>query len=632
MNYFFGRAFIYLVATIVVVGTTACNSDNPTDFNVDGGTDTDTDADTDTDGDTDTDTDTGPSTLCGDGNLDSGEECDDGNGINIDSCPDGLGGTCQDAECGDGFLHMGVEECDDDNTDDLDGCDATCHWEATCGDGILDLGEECDLPGGNDDEATGDCTTVCRTTCLCPWCGDSVTDFAAGEECDDGNTASGDSCDAYCAIEQPSTCGDGILDLPVEECDDGGVIDGDGCDASCQLEPVGANCGDGVSQTGEVCEDSNVVNGDGCNPTCNFTTTVTELVNGVPGDGIVSDGVYLYVAGGGNCQIYRTAIATCTPGSCAFTPFVGASGCGTPVDGPGATAVMNSIGAGLAFGNGKLYFSDTHTIRQVDLASSTLDVTTVAGSTTLCGQLDAVGNLAVMSDIRGMVFYSDVLYFVDANMATLRSYTPATNEVTTLAGNPTGAPQGNNSASGFDCTVNLCCGSSATSSDNYGTLAVMNSPRYLTSDNAGNLYIIDTNGNRLRKYNTVTGYLSTLVSAAGGYNDGDSSVAGMDRPRGIVSDGTSVYFGEQNDNTIRQVELSLVTTSTFVGVRGCAGPANLSADIGGDGTMDWGGSCGSSATVMNKPQFPVGIAGMTFDYGTNAIYAVVSGGRLLKLE
>ncbi|MBW2277555.1 MAG: hypothetical protein JRF63_08695, partial [Deltaproteobacteria bacterium] len=180
--------------------------------------------------------------------------------------------------------------------------------------------------------------------------------------------------------------------------------------------------------------------------------------------------------------------------------------------------------------------------------------------------------------------------------------------------------------------VNLCCGSSATAANGYGTLAVMNSPRYLTADNAGNLYIIDTNGNQLRKYNTVTTYLSTLVSGTSGYMDGDSSVAGIDRARGIVSDGTSVYFGEQNSNTIRQVVLSTVETSTFVGIRGCGGPANLNGGVGGDGSTDWGGQCGTNATVMNKPQFAAGIANMTFDYNTHAIYAVVSGGRLLKLE
>ena len=42
------------------------------------------------------------------------ETCDDGNGDNTDGCPDGVGGTCQNAVCGDGFVWSGQEGCDDD--------------------------------------------------------------------------------------------------------------------------------------------------------------------------------------------------------------------------------------------------------------------------------------------------------------------------------------------------------------------------------------------------------------------------------------------------------------------------------------------------------------------------------------
>jgi cysteine-rich repeat protein len=54
------------------------------------------------------------SRRCGDGIVDElfGEFCDDGNSDNSDQCPDGLGGTCQPASCGDGFVHSGMEICD----------------------------------------------------------------------------------------------------------------------------------------------------------------------------------------------------------------------------------------------------------------------------------------------------------------------------------------------------------------------------------------------------------------------------------------------------------------------------------------------------------------------------------------
>ncbi len=65
--------------------------------------------------------DKGPSCVCGDGFLSTGEGCDDGNADNTDECA-----GCMVATCGDGFMHAGVEECDDGNASDNDACSATC--------------------------------------------------------------------------------------------------------------------------------------------------------------------------------------------------------------------------------------------------------------------------------------------------------------------------------------------------------------------------------------------------------------------------------------------------------------------------------------------------------------------------
>lgn len=66
-------------------------------------------------------------------------------------------------------------------------------------------------------------------------CGNGILE--SGEQCDDGNTISGDGCSATCDIEHPAAqeCGNGILEEG-EECDDGNTINGDGCDSACQIE------------------------------------------------------------------------------------------------------------------------------------------------------------------------------------------------------------------------------------------------------------------------------------------------------------------------------------------------------------------------------------------------------------
>lgn len=102
-----------------------------------------------------------------------------------------------------------------------------------------------------------------RFTCTMlrnPVCGDGVTQPNAGEECDDGNTESGDGCSSACARE---VCGDGVQQPPLgEECDDGNAESGDGCSNACVREA----CGDGIVQRGlgELCDDGNAAAGDGC--------------------------------------------------------------------------------------------------------------------------------------------------------------------------------------------------------------------------------------------------------------------------------------------------------------------------------------------------------------------------------
>jgi cysteine-rich repeat protein len=101
-----------------------------------------------------------------------------------------------------------------------------------------------------------------------PSCGNGKLE--QGEQCDDGNTVSGDGCSSTCTIEP--VCGNGKLEAG-EQCDDGNTVDGDGCSHSCTLEPPPPPvCGNGKLEIGEQCDDGNTVNGDGCSSSCQFET------------------------------------------------------------------------------------------------------------------------------------------------------------------------------------------------------------------------------------------------------------------------------------------------------------------------------------------------------------------------
>ena len=120
-------------------------------------------------------------------------------------------------------------------------------------------------------------------------CGDGHLDL--GEQCDDGNTLSGDGCSSRCQLENPdpcasqpslcgivARCGDGRV-TSTESCDDGNTVSGDGCAGDCQAVEPGWSCrvpgkmctplcGDGRVVGSETCDDGNSNSGDGCSSTC----------------------------------------------------------------------------------------------------------------------------------------------------------------------------------------------------------------------------------------------------------------------------------------------------------------------------------------------------------------------------
>lgn len=450
-----------------------------------------------------------------------------------------------------------------------------------CGNGVSDPGEQCDRGSANSDTTPGDCSTVCRTNCQCPSCGDGVTDFAAGETCDDGGAAPGDGCSSTCTIEPITTCGNNVLDIA----------------------------------SGEECDDNNTANGDGCNPTCNLTTTVTTLSSTIYGQLMAADGSSLWITNHSACTIDRIDINACVGSlNCTPTAVAGSGTCAaTPVDGTGAAAQIAAPASITTDGN-TVWFTDRHTVRALDIGTGA--VTTVAGDPTRCGAIDGTGTGAYFHDVRGLTFHGGFVYLLDACEQVLRRLDPQTGVVTTLAG--TRVPDPNvpqTGATAYQCPGTFGC-VDGTPTDGYGTAAGFGSPRYMTADNSGNLYITDTNGQRIRAYNIATTHVRTIAGGTTGYVDGQGSAIQIERPRGIVSDGTNLYWGEQTSHTVRQLSILGGDASTLVGARGCAGTAD---GIGGDGTQNWSATCGAPA-IAALPRLDTPLGAMAYHYPSKSIF------------
>jgi sugar lactone lactonase YvrE len=254
-------------------------------------------------------------------------------------------------------------------------------------------------------------------------------------------------------------------------------------------------------------------------------------------------------------------------------------------DGIGAQASFDTP-SGLAYAAGQLYVTDTenHTIRKIDLASAT--VTTIAGASGQPGAVDAVGTAARFLEPEGLALDgSGNLYIADTDNNTIRVMALATGMVTTLAGKAgvTGA------------------------SDGVGAAASFSKPKAIALDGNGNLYVVDTLNQRIRKVVVATGTVSTLprfqaytlgvavvggdlwasladntvvrvstsdgtttplLGASGmvGFTDGSGSAARFNNPAGLWFDGaSSVYVVDETNAAIRIVNVASGAVVTFAG-------------------------------------------------------------------
>ena len=109
------------------------------------------------------------------------------------------------------------------------------------------------------------------------------------------------------------------------------------------------------------------------------------------------------------------------------------------------------------------------------------------------------------------------------------------------------------------------------------TAAALNSPVYVASDGAGNIFVSDQGNQRVRRVDAVTGIITTVagIGTAGFSGDGGpASAASFSSPGGLAVDGAgNLYIADYYNRRIRMVAAGtgIITTIAGTGTSGTAG-------------------------------------------------------------
>ncbi|MCB1193116.1 MAG: chitobiase/beta-hexosaminidase C-terminal domain-containing protein [Leptospiraceae bacterium] len=233
-----------------------------------------------------------------------------------------------------------------------------------------------------------------------------------------------------------------------------------------------------------------------------------------------------------------------------------------------------------------LYVADngSHTIKKVVISTGT--VTTIAGNGTPAFADNTDPLQASFNSPEGITTDGNKLYIADTGNHRIRVMDLATRSVTTLAGSTPGFSDGTTATALFNTprdieivanyifitdsgnhrlreidtstndVITIAGGTNGASIDGTNGNNFLSAPRGLMTD-GGSIYFTEsdaTGSYRLRRFSFRTGHVTTIVgSNLSGNTDGKGILARFSDPAGITSDGRSMYVAEGVGNSIRKV-------------------------------------------------------------------------------
>jgi hypothetical protein len=262
-------------------------------------------------------------------------------------------------------------------------------------------------------------------------------------------------------------------------------------------------------------------------------------------------------------------------------------------DNAAATAATLNSPSGVALdGAGNLYIADTgnNAIRRVDAVTGI--ITTVAGDGSGLPGFGGDGTVATSGTVlldapQGIsVDAAGDLYIADTNNQVVREVSVATGGISTVAGEYFG-PFGNG-VGGYNGDGELA------------TAATLNLPYAVAFDAASDVLIADAGNNRIREINATTLKISTVAGDGTPGFSGDNAaatLAELNAPTGIALDPAGdLYIGDSQNNRVRKVNAAsrnidtlavsggeyLLDTDSIANTIAVKGPQGLLVDGKGD--------------------------------------------------